>query len=179
VGLLEGVFYAFMALGLNMVFGVVRMVNIAHGDLIVLGGYLALVMFSSAHLSALAAFAVAFPLFFALGVGVYYLLVPKLEVSSDPEMFSFIAFFGLSMIIGSAATLAFGHNPTSLPFSALISGTFYVLGYGVPKAFAVMAALSAVMLGVTYYYLQMINAGDADSQHTMDRAVASLAHRHR
>jgi len=90
VGLLEGVFYAFMALGLNMVFGVVRMVNIAHGDLIVLGGYLAVVMFSSAHLSVLAAFAVAFPLFFALGVGVYYLLVPKLEVSSDPEMFSFI-----------------------------------------------------------------------------------------
>ena len=161
MGLLEGVFYAFMALGLNMVFGVVRMVNIAHGDLIVLGGYLALVMFSSAHLSALASFTVAFPLFFALGVGVYYLLVPKLEVSSDPEMFSFIAFFGLSMIIESAATLAFGYYPTSLPFSALISGTFYVLGHGVPKAFALMTALSAAMLGVTYYYLQMTRMGRA------------------
>ncbi|MGC9071812.1 MAG: branched-chain amino acid ABC transporter permease [Acidilobus sp.] len=161
VGLMEGTFFAFMALGLNLVFGVVRMVNIAHGDLIVLGGYLALVIFSGLHVSALVAFAVAFPLFFAIGVGAYYLLVPRLESSSDPEMFSFTAFFGLSMVIQALATLIFGYYPTSLPASAITPGTVYLAGHGIPKVYLVMTGLSILMLGVSYYYLQMTRLGRA------------------
>ncbi len=162
VGLLQGVFFAFMALGLNLIFGVVRMVNVAHGDLIVLGGYLAYVLFTSLHVNAYVAFLVAFPLFFAMGVGVYYLMVPRLENSSDPEMFSFTAFFGLSMVILSVATLIFGYYPAALSYSAMVvKGALYIAGHGVPYTYVVMAGLSAVMLGVTYYYLQATRLGRA------------------
>ncbi len=162
VGLLQGLFFAFMALGLNLIFGVVRMVNVAHGDLIVLGGYLAYELFSLYHVNAYVSFLVAFPTFFAIGIGVYYMLVPRLEKSSDPEMFSFTAFFGLSMVILALATLAFGYYPAALSYSAmLIRGAFYIAEHGVSYVYVMMAVLSAVMLGVTYYYLQMTRLGRA------------------
>ena len=159
VGLLEGLYFAFMALGLNLVFGVVRMVNIAHGDLVVLGGYLAFVLFASMKVSGLASLIISFAAFFVLGVALYYVLVPKLQDSSDPEMFSFIAFFGISMIIEAAATLIFGEYPVSLPYSAVLGGSLILFGYGVPRVFLVMSAVSTAMLAITYYYLQLTGLG--------------------
>ena len=162
VGLLQGLFFAFMALGLNLIFGVVRMVNVAHGDLIVLGGYLAYELFSVYHINAYVSFVLAFPLFFGLGIGIYYLLVPRLVNSADPEMFSFTAFFGISMIILALSTLAFGYYPAALSYSAVIStGAFKLAGHGIPYVFVIMAALSSVMLGLTYYYLERTRLGRA------------------
>ncbi|ADL19205.1 Branched-chain amino acid ABC transporter, permease protein [Acidilobus saccharovorans 345-15] len=161
VGLLEGLYFAFMALGLNLVFGVVRMVNIAHGDLIVMGGYLAFVLFSAFKLNSLGSMVAAFLLFFVVGIALYYVLVPRLQGSSDPEMFSFIAFFGISMFIEAIATLIFGEYPLSLPFSALLGGSVEFMGHGIPKAFIVMAGVSAAVLVLTYYYLEMTGLGRA------------------
>ena len=161
VGLLEGVYFAFMALGLNLVFGVVRMVNIAHGDLVMLGGYLALLLYSAFGANGLVTFALLFPAFFGVGVAVYYLLVPRLEGSSDPEMFSFTAFFGISMFVEALATLLFGVSPVSLPARAVLAGSVTLFGYGLPKVKVLLAGVSAAMLAATWYYLERTALGRA------------------
>ena len=161
VGLLEGVYFAFMALGLNLVFGVVRMVNIAHGDLVMLGGYLALLLYSAFRANGLVTFVALFPAFFGVGAAIYYMLVPKLEGSSDPEMFSFVAFFGISMFVEALATLLFGVSPVSLPARAVLAGSVTLFGYGLPKVKALLAGVSAAMLAATWYYLERTPLGRA------------------
>ena len=161
VGLLEGVYFAFMALGLNLVFGVVRMVNIAHGDLVMLGGYLALLLYSAFRANGLATFVALFPAFFGVGAAVYYMLVPRLEGSSDPEMFSFVAFFGISMFVEALATLLFGVSPVSLPARAVLAGSVTLFGYGLPKVMVLLAGVSAAMLAATWYYLERTPLGRA------------------
>ncbi|MDP8003644.1 MAG: branched-chain amino acid ABC transporter permease, partial [Caldisphaera sp.] len=95
IGILVGLYYALMALGLNMVFGVVRMVNIAHGDIIMLASYVAYFFLLYYRINVGLSLIISFPLFFVVGVLVYYAFVPRLQSSNDPEMNSFAAFFGL------------------------------------------------------------------------------------
>ncbi len=161
VGVLEGLYFAFMALGLNIVFGVVRMINVAHGDLVMLGAYVAFMLFVDFRVNALYTFVLLFPVFFGLGIAIYYILVPRLEKSSDPEINSFIAFFGLSLFIESAATIAFGVSPTSLPASATVRGARSLAGYGVPNVLMVGAAASVVILALIFYYLEFTGLGRA------------------
>jgi branched-chain amino acid transport system permease protein len=68
-GILLGGLYALFAAGLSLVFGIMRLVNLAHGDLIVLGAYLILLLVTLAGLSPFVAAAVAMPFMFALGYG--------------------------------------------------------------------------------------------------------------
>src|ERR1700689_1406749 len=66
-GVLLGGLYALFAAGLALIFGVMRLVNLAHGDLIVLAAYLILVLANTLHLGVILGFLVAAPLMFALG----------------------------------------------------------------------------------------------------------------
>ena len=66
-GILLGGLYALFAAGLSLVFGVMRLVNLAHGDLIVMGAYLILVLVTLLGLSPFVAVFVAMPLMFGLG----------------------------------------------------------------------------------------------------------------
>ncbi len=84
--------------GLNLVFGVMRIVNLAHGDFLMLGAFLAFWLFTLYDLNPLPAVPIAFALFLLAG-----LLVPRLLAAKDPEMLSFIA------------TIAFGTSERSIP----------------------------------------------------------------
>ena len=66
-GSLLGGIYALFAIGLSMSFGIMRLVNIAHGDFIVLSGYVALVVTQSTGLDPFASLAIVVPVMFVLG----------------------------------------------------------------------------------------------------------------
>src|SRR5215472_15051846 len=66
-GALLGGLYALFAIGLSLSFGIMRLVNIAHGDLIVLSAYLAMMTIGATGLSAIASLVVVVPVMFALG----------------------------------------------------------------------------------------------------------------
>jgi branched-chain amino acid transport system permease protein len=114
-GLLFGLYFALIGLGLNLVFGVMRIVNLAHGDFLMLGAFLAFWLFTLFALNPVAAVAIAFVGFMIVGLPLYYLLVPRLLRARDPEMLSFILFFGLSQVIEAVTTIAFGTSERSIP----------------------------------------------------------------
>ena len=96
-GVLLGGLYAMFAVGLSLMFGIMRLVNIAHGDFIVLASYLALVVVEALGLSPLASLALVVPLMFAVGYGLQRgLLNRTLGQDILPPL---LVTFGLSIIL--------------------------------------------------------------------------------
>ena len=76
-GVLLGGLYALFAAGLSLVFGIMRLVNLAHGDLIVMAAYLILILVSALGLHPFLAAAVAAPLMFAVGWGLQRVVLSR------------------------------------------------------------------------------------------------------
>jgi branched-chain amino acid transport system permease protein len=168
-GLLFGLYFSLVGLGLNLVFGVMRIVNLAHGDFLMLGGFLAFWLFNLYAINPIPAVAVAFALFLLAGLPLYYLLVPRLLAARDPEMLSIILFFGFSQVIEAIATIAFGTSERSIPGVALgnavawVARTFFgasyepgpvtLLGQSFPLAWVASGVASA--LAVLFIYLSL------------------------
>ncbi|TJW34060.1 MAG: branched-chain amino acid ABC transporter permease, partial [Mesorhizobium sp.] len=76
-GILLGGLYALFAAGLSLVFGIMRLVNLAHGDLIVLAAFLILVLVSALGLNPFVAALVAMPLMFAIGWALQFYLLNR------------------------------------------------------------------------------------------------------
>src|SRR6266516_150910 len=168
-GLLFGLYFTLIGLGLNLVFGVMRIVNLAHGDFLMLGAFLAFWLFTLYALHPVPAVPIAFPLFLLAGLPLYFLLVPRLLAAKDPEMLSFILFFGFLQVVEAIATIAFGTSERSIPggelgqaLAAVASfltgqevenGPIEVLGQTFPASWVVSGIASA--LGVLFVYLYL------------------------
>src|SRR3974377_2087663 len=142
-GLLFGLYFSLVGLGLNLVFGVMRIVNLAHGSFLMLGAFLAYFLFSSFGLNPVYSVVLAFGIFALLGRPLYYLIVPRLLQSKNPEMLSLILFFGMAQFIEAVASVEFGPNERSIPGRALKAGPVSVLGQSLPANWLITAAICA------------------------------------
>ena len=147
-GVLLGGRYALMALGLSLAFGIMRLVNVAHGDFIVLAAYLALVTVNALGLHPLAALLVVVPAMAALGYAVQRGLLNR-AVGRD-IMPALLITFGLSVIIQNSLLEVFSADSRRLQAGNL-SSIGLSLGEGVsigwfPLMTLVIAAL--VILGL-------------------------------
>jgi branched-chain amino acid transport system permease protein len=109
--LVAGSLYALVALGLNLVYGTLRLLNVAHGDLVMIGAYVAFWVFATLRLSPVLSLILAAALCAALGYLVYVGLFRKLlatpELASRLEGNSLILFYGVSVILQNTVALAF------------------------------------------------------------------------
>lgn len=160
-GVMFGLFYAYMALGLNLIFGVLRIVNLAHGDLVMLGSYLAFDLYYAFHLSPLLAVLVGVVPSIVLGGALYLGISPRLNRSADPEMLSLVLFFGISQVIEALATLGFSNNQRSLPSSSLGAHPIALLGQSYPASLIAVALVSVPALVVVFVYLARTKLGRA------------------
>jgi branched-chain amino acid transport system permease protein len=158
-GLLFGLYFSLMGLGLNLVFGVMRVVNLAHGDFLMLGAFLAYWLFNLLGVSPILSIFLAFALFAGLGYPLYYLLVPRLLAAKDPEMLSIILFFGLSQVLEALAVIAFGTSERSIPGKVLGSGPIRLLHQSFPAAWIVSGVVSAGCVLLIYLYLYRTRLG--------------------
>ena len=184
-GLLFGLYFTLVGLGLNLVFGVMRIVNLAHGDFLMLGAFLTFWLFTLFDFNPIAAVPLVFLVFAGIGLPLYFLLVPRLLRAKDPEMLSFILFFGLSQVLEALTTIAFGTSERSIPGSELgraltwvastISGhevdvgPVEILGQTFPAAWVASGTVSALAVLLVYVYLYRTRLG------YLTRAV--MAHR--
>ncbi|MCX2812473.1 MULTISPECIES: branched-chain amino acid ABC transporter permease [unclassified Pseudomonas] len=111
-GVLLGGLYAMFAVGLSLIFGVMRLVNIAHGDFIVLASYLALVVVSHFGLSPLASLTVVVPIMFILGYVLQRVLLNRtLGTDILPPL---LVTFGLSIILQNGLMQVFSADSQKL-----------------------------------------------------------------
>ena len=158
-GLLFGLYFSLIGLGLNLIFGVMRVVNLAHGDFLMLGAFSAYWLFQLFGLNPVVSIALVVVAFVAVGLPLYYLLVPRLLAARDPEMLSIILFFGLSQVIQALATIAFGTSERSIPGRVMGSGPIAILGQNFPIAWIVSGIVSAVAVAAIYFYLYWTRLG--------------------
>jgi len=131
-GVLLGGLYALFAMGLSLIFGVMRLVNIAHGDLIVLAAYLALVVVNATGLGPIPALVVCVPAMFVLG---YVLQRGLLNFTLGSDILPpLLVTFGLSIIIQNALLQTFSADPRALRLGGFETESFHVgadiaLGY--------------------------------------------------
>ncbi len=104
-GVLLGGFYALLGLGLSLTFGIMRTVNLAHGDLVVLGSFLAMALAQMLGLSPLLSLMVLVPVMFALGYGLQGLVLNR--TLKDGMMPAVIITFGLSFVIQNGLLMTF------------------------------------------------------------------------
>ncbi|MDA8050866.1 MAG: branched-chain amino acid ABC transporter permease [Rhodospirillales bacterium] len=171
-GVLYGLFFSLVGIGLNVVFGVLRMINLAHGQFIVLGGFGAWLLYQDLHLNPIFGVVLAVLGAVAVGIPLYWAVVPRLQQSRDPEMLSFILFFGLAQMIDAGALLAFGASERSIPNGTLGAGSLGILGQAFPDSWWVAATVSVLAILGLYLFLSRTRLGYATRAVMANRAEA-------
>ena len=111
-GILNGAFFATVGVGLSLVFGIIKLVNLAHGELIVLGAYLASLVSTWVGVDPFLALLVVAPATALLAYPVQrYLLTGLLRRGVEPPL---VATFGISLLISATLTQLFGGSARSL-----------------------------------------------------------------
>jgi branched-chain amino acid transport system permease protein len=116
-GVLVGGLYAMFAAGLSLIFGIMRLVNIAHGDLIVLAAYLALVVSASLGLNPIVSLVIVVPLMAAIGYVLQRVLLNR--TLGDDLLPPLLVTFGLSVIIQNALLEVFTADSVRLQAGAI------------------------------------------------------------
>ena len=124
-GLLMGSVYALFSSGLTLIWGMMNVVNFAHGDFVMLAMYAAFFAFTLLHLGPAVFIPGAAALLFLLGVIVYLGLVR--HIAKGPPLAQILGTFGLALVLRYTAFWAFTANFVSLPDN-LVGGTFDIHG---------------------------------------------------
>jgi branched-chain amino acid transport system permease protein len=143
-GILLGGLYTLFATGLSLSAGVMRFVNIAHGDFIVLTSFLLLVLVTAAGLNPVVATIVVLPIAFAVGFALQRFLLQR--VVGENVLLVILVTFGLSIIIENGLLEGFGADPQKISGGSLETATI-ALGGGVNVGvFQVLTFVAAVVL---------------------------------
>jgi branched-chain amino acid transport system permease protein len=157
-GLLTGLVYGLMALGLSVIFGVVRVVNFAHGEMMTIAMYLAIVLFSAFGLDPLVMLVPISAVLFALG----YLMQRALinPFINRPEHSQFMLLVAIALIMVNALLLIFG--PDSQGINTSYSFDSFDVGGIIIDAGKVYAALAAIVVaGVLFAFFRLTLTGKA------------------
>ena len=169
-GILTGGLYALFACGLSLMFGVMKVVNLAHGDLAVIGAYVALGVITVTHIPTLWSFVIVVPVMALLGYGLQRTLI---QASLDRGVLTtLLVTFGLSVVIESGLLQFINADSHSLGVGeAIVTGSFSIgsqiqLSYLLLLIFAVAVV---VLLGLQYFlsvsrYGRMIRAVADDQE---------------
>jgi len=150
LGLLVGGVYALVASGLSLVFGVMRIINIAHGAFLILGAFLTYTLWSGPGIDPLLSILIVAPATFALGWALYKVTIEP--VRTAPMASTVLLTFGLALVIEATMGVIWGNNATSIrpPYG---SDSFSIGSFYMPKAqvfgglvaIAVLVALGLVL----------------------------------
>lgn len=117
-GLLTGIVYGLMALGLSVIFGVARIVNFAHGEMMALAMYLSVLLFSTLHLDPFFAVAPVALVFFTFGYALHSAVIHPFV--TRPEHSQFILLLALAIILTNSLLILFGPDARAVSLDYLL-----------------------------------------------------------
>lgn len=167
-GVILGFLYLLMSIGFTLVFGIMRVVNFAHGEFYMLGAFAA--FFAVTQFDLPYAGAVAFAFGGAILVGALVEFVVFRPFRGD-ELSGMIASLGLALILQNLALIAFGPDPLAMP--SLISGAWRIENLIVPKSRVLVIFASAVILALFYFFLMHTRSGRALRALVQDPEIAA------
>lgn len=173
LGLLLGGVYAMMASGLTLLFGVMRVVNLAHAAFILVASYLTYLLFESLTLDPMISLVITMPLMFGLGVMVYLLLFPRLENSPRYVEMTVLLTFGLALIVEGLLTFTFSGIFRSV--RPAYASTSFILGeIFLPTSQVYASLISFGLLICLWLVLRYTKTGTAIRATMQNRAAAQI-----
>ncbi len=149
-GISLGSVYAIIALGYTMVYGIAKMLNFAHGDVIMVGGYISLIAMTQLGLPGPIAVLLAMAVCTVLGVTIEGLAYKPLR--SAPSLAVLITAIGVSYFLQNSALLIWGANPRS--YSSVTSGTLRLFDNQLSISYVSLLTVAAcviIMIGLTLF----------------------------
>jgi len=174
-GLLTGGIFALIAVGFGLQYGVARVLNIAHGEFIMLGAFCAWTLFTKAGITPLFSMLLCGPFFFFVGFAIYRVLYRPLRIASEsPAVFegnSMLASFGLLFVVQNVGLIIWGapvKGYTYLAFPVNILGAVF-------SANRIVTLIVSVILGSAFYlFLMSTRTGKAIRAAAQDAGAAEL-----
>jgi branched-chain amino acid transport system permease protein len=170
-GVLLGGLFAVTALGLSLVFGVMRLINLVHGELVVLGAYLAYELSTHAHVDPLLSLVVVVPATFLIAYPVQrVLLTPVMSRGAEGAL---LTTFGLSVIAQNLFILIFSGDTQSLnaPYA---TSSLSLLDISVPAIYVIAFGFAIALCGGAHLFLQRTAAGRAVRASAEDPVAAAM-----
>ncbi len=155
-GILAGALYALLACGLNLIFGVMRVINLAHAEFMLAGSFLAYLLFTYFGLHPLAALAVVAPVLFVVGYYVQRVLVER--VVGKGGLPSLLVTYGLSIILMNLGLALFSSDFKSIP---ALQGSIVLGEIVIPKPRGAAAAVAGLVSLAVYLFLERSRLGKA------------------
>lgn len=157
LGVLTGGVYALMASGQTLIFGIMKVVNLAQGALVVLGAYLTYTLFTQLGIDPFLSVLITTPLMFLVGVAVQWAFLRPLH-GDDIAQLSLLVTFAVALGVEGVLSFAYGATLTNIQPS-YANSSWEILGYQVSLVRFVAFVLSLVMLGLLYLILQRTKFG--------------------
>jgi branched-chain amino acid transport system permease protein len=171
-GILTGGILAVVALGFSLVWGIMNIINLAHGSFIMLGAYLSFVLFAAFHIDPFLTVPIAFAVMFAFGYAVQKYIINF--VVRAPILTTFLLTFGLSLLLVNAALLIF-HGDSKAVTPAYLGSNFALGPVTVAwtKLWTLVVALA--ITGIMQAWLTRSKLGRAIRATSMDIGAAQMS----
>jgi branched-chain amino acid transport system permease protein len=168
-GILSGGLYAMVALGLALIFGVMRVINIAHGPLLMLGAYATFFLYHRFGMNPFLTVPLAMAALFVVGMLLQRSLI--FRVVDAPELSSLLLTFGISIALVNLAQLAFTSDLRAVEY---ITGAWLVGGLALSKPRVIAFAFAAGVTALAFVFLQRTRLGKAIRATSQSREVAMV-----
>jgi branched-chain amino acid transport system permease protein len=166
-GLLAGALYSMVALGLALIFGVMRVINIAHGPMLMLGAYTTWILFDRFGMNPYLTLPISAAVMFLLGALLQRTLV--FRVVDAPELSSLLLTFGVSIALVNIAQLVFTSDLRSVEF---LTGSIPIGPIALSKSRVIACVFAAAITGLAFLFLQKTKLGKAIRATSQSRDVA-------
>ena len=170
LGVLVGGVYALMASGLTLIFGVMRVINVAHGAFLILGAYITYVLFQNFQIDPIASILITIPIFFAVG---WLLQRYMLSRIANPEQTSVLVTFALALVMEGLLGIIFQTTARSVTPSYTSQALMFAT-YRFPVTRLMGFGIALLIILSLYLILQYTKLGRAIRATTQDPRAAQL-----
>ncbi len=170
-GILIGGVYALIGIGLTIIFGVMRVINFAHGDLLMLGMYLTYFIFTLLHIDPFVSVLITIPVMFLFGAFLQKAFINR-ALKALPQN-QILLTIGMGLVMSNAVMMAFTSDYKILTTS-YSSSSVSVMGISISVPLVYSFLVTLAITAVLYWYLYRTDQGQAIRATAQDREAAQL-----
>ena len=170
-GILIGGVYALIGIGLTIIFGVMRVINFAHGDLLMVGMYLTYFLFTVFHVDPFVSILITIPLMFLYGAFLQKIFINRI-LGALPQN-QILLTIGLGLIMSNAVMLAFTSDYKILS-TTYSSSSVNLMGISISTPLVISFSITAAITLALYWFLLKTDTGQAIRATAQDREAARL-----
>ena len=170
-GLLIGGIYALVSIGVTLIFGVVKIVNFAQGEFVMIGMYITFFLATQLGMDPIVSLVVSMPVLFVVGMGVQHFLIRRVLGLNDlPQIF---LTFALSLLILNVALMLLTPNYRTL-HTSYSDAALHLGGLYVPVAKLIAFGVAMLLSAILWLFLRTTDLGKAMRAASQNRDVAQL-----